>query len=74
MRRFLERLEDVQEALGAVNDGHVAAALMGRIGGGREARFAHGVVQGYVAAVRAPAARRAGRAWEKLLGQEVFWD
>ena len=73
VRRFLERLEDVQEALGAVNDGYVAATLMGQIASGSEARFANGVVQGYVAAVRAPAARRAGRAWEKLLSQDVFW-
>ena len=63
-RRFLERLEDVQEALGAVNDGHVAAALMAQLAAGPEARFAAGVVQGYVAAASAPAARRAGKAWE----------
>jgi len=74
VRRFMERLEDVQEALGAVNDGHVAAALMAQIAGSGEARFANGVVQGYVAASRAPAARRARRAWTKLLGQPVFWD
>ena len=74
VRRFLDRLEDVQQALGAVNDAHVAAALMGRIGGGGEARFAQGVVQGYVAAARAPAARRAGRAWGKLVDQDVFWE
>ncbi len=74
VRRFLERLEDVQEALGAVNDGHVAAALMEQIAGSGEARFANGVVQGYVAASRAPSARRAGRAWTKLLEQPVFWE
>jgi hypothetical protein len=31
-------------------------------------------VQGYVAAVSAPAARRAGKAWGKLLKQTGFWD
>jgi CHAD domain-containing protein len=72
-RRFLARLEDVQEALGAVNDSHVAAALMHRLGGGPDTRFATGVVLGYVAATSAPAARKAAKAWRKLLKQPVFW-
>jgi CHAD domain-containing protein len=74
VRRFLARIEDVQEALGAVNDSHVAAALMGQLSGRGDARFAIGVVQGFVAARSAPAARRAGKAWVKLLKQPVFWD
>jgi CHAD domain-containing protein len=74
VRRFLERLEEVQETLGAVNDSHVAAALMGQLATGPEGRFATGVVQGYVAATSAPAARRAGKAWGKLIRQPVFWD
>ncbi len=72
-RRFLERLEDVQEALGAVNDSHVAAGLMDRLSAGPDGRFATGVVLGYVAATSAPAARRAGKVWAKLLKQPVFW-
>jgi triphosphatase len=71
-RRFLARLEEVQETLGAVNDGHVAAVLMAELA--PDGRFATGVVQGYVAAISAPAARRAGKAWKKLLTQDVFWD
>jgi CHAD domain-containing protein len=74
VKRFLERLEDVQEALGAVNDGHVAAALMAQLAAGPDGRFAAGVVQGFVAAVSAPAARRAGKAWAKLVRQSGFWD
>ncbi len=74
VKRFLERLEDVQEALGAVNDGHVAAALMAQLAAGPDGRFAAGVVQGYVAAVSAPAARRAEKAWGKLVRQEGFWE
>jgi hypothetical protein len=31
-------------------------------------------VQGYVAAINAPAAHHAGKAWAKLLKQPVFWD
>ena len=71
-KRFLARLEEVQETLGAVNDGHVAAVLMAELA--PEGRFATGVVQGYVAAISAPAARRAVKAWKKLLKQDVFWD
>jgi CHAD domain-containing protein len=73
-RRFLARLEDVQETLGAVNDSHVAAALMGQLSPGPDGKFATGLVQGYVAATSAPAARQAGKAWTKLLGQAPFWD
>jgi triphosphatase len=71
-KRFLARLEEVQETLGAVNDGHVAAVLMAELA--PDGRFATGVVRGYVAAISAPAARRAGKAWKKLLTQDVFWD
>jgi CHAD domain-containing protein len=73
-RRFLARLEAVQESLGAVNDSHVAAALMAQLSPGAEGKFATGLVQGYVAATSAPAARRAGKAWNKLLDQPPFWD
>jgi len=71
-RRFLERLVDLQEALGAVNDSHVAAALMARLGGG-DRGFATGVVQGYVAARSAGLAAGASRAWKKLGQQDCFW-
>ncbi len=71
-RRFLERLVDLQEALGAVNDSHVAAALMARLGGG-DRGFATGVVQGYVAASSAGLAAGASRAWKKLGQQDCFW-
>jgi CHAD domain-containing protein len=74
VRRFLARLEAVQEDLGAVNDSHVAASLMAQLGGGPDRSFATGVVQGYVAAINAPAAHHAGKAWAKLLKQPVFWD
>jgi triphosphatase len=74
VRRFLEKLEDVQEALGAVNDSHVAASLMAQLGTGPDGRFASGVVLGFVAASTAPIGQRAGKAWRKLLQQPVFWD
>ncbi len=74
VKRFLERLEDLQEALGAVNDGHVAATLMAQLGGGADRSFAAGAVQGYVAGTRHTAAARAAKTWTKYLRQEIFWS
>jgi len=72
-RRFLDRLAELQEALGAVNDSHVAASLMARLGGA-ERGFASGVVQGFVAASSASLAAGASRAWRKLQQQDCFWE
>lgn len=72
-RRFLERLEDVQAALGAVNDAHVAAMLMAELPGGADRAFAAGAVLGYVAAAGRKRQSAAGRAWEKLLAEPPFW-
>ena len=74
VRRFVERLVDLQEALGAVNDGSVAAGLMTELTGGTDRAFAVGVVRGYVAAISAPAASEAARAWRKFSQASPFWD
>jgi CHAD domain-containing protein len=74
VKRFLERLQDLQEALGAVNDGHVAASLMAQLGGGAERAFAAGAVQGYVAARRQKDASRAEKSWTRYLRQQIFWS
>jgi CHAD domain-containing protein len=73
VRRFLERLEDLQAALGTVNDGHVAAALMAQFGHGADRAFAAGVVQGYIAALSHNAAARAAKCWGKYADEEIFW-
>jgi CHAD domain-containing protein len=73
VKRFLERLEDLQEALGAVNDGHVAADLMRQLGGGADRAFAAGAVQGYVAARSGKTASRALKSWTRYAEQETFW-
>lgn len=72
-RRFLERLEALQEALGAINDSHVAAGLMAQLGTAG-AGFAGGVVQGFVAASTAEQALGAARAWRKLRQEDCFWE
>jgi CHAD domain-containing protein len=73
-RRFLLRLETLQEALGTVNDAHVAADLMGQLGGGADRAFAAGAVQGYLAAHTAKAAAEGAKAWSKFARQEIFWE
>ncbi len=73
VKRFLEKLEDVQETFGTVNDGHVAASLMGQLGTGADRAFATGAVQGYVAALGHKASSRAAKSWSRYLQQEPFW-
>ena len=74
VRRFVEKLVDVQEALGALNDGSVASVLMAELAGGADRAFAVGVVRGYVAAINARATSDAKRAWRKFAEASPFWD
>ena len=74
-RRFIERLSDLQEQLGMLNDGAVAAGLLASLrGGGSEQAFAIGAARGFVAA--SGGASRAGiaHAWKKFRKQEPFWN
>jgi CHAD domain-containing protein len=73
VRRFVEKLVDLQQSLGALNDSAVAAELMQELGGGADRAFASGLVQGWIAATNAPARRRGRKAWEKLAEHEGFW-
>lgn len=75
VKRFLRRLERLQEELGLINDGHTAGRLMGQLGPerGRDHAFAAGVVQGLLAAHAEDAARRVGVAWQRLLEAQPFW-
>lgn len=77
-RRFLARLADLQENLGLLNDGAVAASLMAQLAqpGARNASARHlavGMVRGFVAARSSSARRRIERDWRRLLRQEGFW-
>lgn len=74
-RRFLRRLSALQQHLGELNDGTVAAALLAELGGpgGRHA-YATGIVQGFTAAHAAEGRQRAFRAWDKFRRQEPFWQ
>ncbi len=72
-RRFLARLEQVQESLGLLNDATVARSLMAKLGGGADRAFASGAVQGFVAAQSVRAGAEVEHVWGKFRRQEVFW-
>lgn len=84
VRRYLARLADLQEALGAVNDRHVAGLLMARLtgeGGTKAAAledqagrlYAAGVVAGFAAHAGMGAREAAARSWRKLRREDPFW-
>ena len=62
----------LQERLGHLNDGAVAAGLMAELGAARG--YAGGVVRGFVAAQAAGARSRIGRSWRKFHRLDPFWD
>ncbi len=76
-RRFIRRLVDLQEVLGSLNDGAVAAALMRELGRARGSETDRGHAQGLVigfAAARAAAARADGeRAFDRWRRTQPFW-
>jgi CHAD domain-containing protein len=73
-RRFLRRLTALQERLGHLNDGAVAAALMAELAQpGVERAFAIGVVRGFVAAHDQGARALLERSFRKFRRQSAFW-
>jgi triphosphatase len=75
-QRFLRRLTTLQECLGTLNDGAVAATLMAELSGakpGAERAFAAGVVRGFVAAKGGAARKEIASAWKKFRRLEPFW-
>ena len=74
VRKYLPRLEELQEVLGAVNDTDVAAGLMAQLAGGTDRAFAAGVVAGFGAARAARAAKRVQRSWLRFTRADPFWD
>jgi CHAD domain-containing protein len=72
-RRFLARLERLQESLGAMNDAAVARSLTAQLGGGADRAFAIGAVQGFVAAGSVRAGADIEHVWGKFRRAEAFW-
>jgi len=79
VRRFLDRLAEVQEAFGLANDAVVAHGLMAHLAdrAGREnaeIAWAGGVAEGWALARARRARAKASTAWDELLQGEVYWN
>ncbi len=73
-RRFIDRLAELQEEFGHLNDGAAAGLLMARLPGGIDRAYATGVVTGFIAAHNQSNRRRISQAWRKFRKQEPFWS
>jgi CHAD domain-containing protein len=73
-QRFIGRLSRLQQQLGQLNDGAVAAHLMGELGGptGRHA-YAIGIVAGFTAASAGKIRPRIVQAFRKFRRQPPYW-
>ncbi len=70
VRKYLERLSELQEALGEINDTTSLEPLLAGLG---NAGFAAGVAVGMATERSRPALKEAQRAWSKLRAAEEFW-
>lgn len=70
--RFLKHLTALQEALGVLNDGTVAAGLMAQLGRA-ERGYAAGLVQGFVLGGTQSSRAKTINAWAHFRGQRAFW-
>jgi len=71
--RFIRRLSRLQDVLGTLNDGSVAAGLLGELSGGNHG-FACGLILGFVGAHGGDMRGRIAEAWQKFHRQEPFWE
>ena len=75
-KRFLGRLEEVQEAFGLANDAVVARSLTALIAnqGGVALAWAGGVAEGWALARARRARRKAKVAWEAMVAGGAYWS
>jgi CHAD domain-containing protein len=71
--RFTRRLSLLQDRLGALNDGAVAASLLGELTNGNHA-FATGLVLGFVGAHAHDTRARIDKAWQRFRRLAPFWE
>ncbi len=71
-RRWLDRLSDLQEELGLLNDGATVSGLLAQLGR-HERGWAAGLVEGFAAAQSGPARARIERSWQRFRRTERFW-
>jgi len=75
LRRYIDALADLQDALGLINDAEVGAAMVAELGsGGRVDPRVIGIVQGWIAAGKARAIERQSRAWDGFVECRRFWS
>jgi CHAD domain-containing protein len=73
--RFVDRLSDLQQRLGVLNDGAVASHLLLELGGagGRHA-YATGVIAGFMAARAARIRPRIIKSFQRFKRQHAYWS
>ena len=75
VRRYVDALADLQDALGLINDAAVGAAIVTELGsGGRADPRVIGMVQGWIAAGEERAIERLSRVWDGFEACRRFWD
>lgn len=75
VRRYVDALADLQDALGLLNDAVVGAAVVTELcSGGRAEPRVIGIVQGWIAACEARALERLPRTWAGFEECRRFWD
>lgn len=73
VKRFLGRLEALQEVLGEVNDTHTTGHLLAQLGtAGRG--YAAGLAQGYAFCAARHARGDVAEAWQRFRAEPAFWD
>ena len=70
--RLIQRLSRLQDRLGALNDGAVAARLLAELPG--EQGYATGLVLGFLGARAGKARGRIDKAWQRFLRATPFWE
>jgi len=74
VKRFVDVLSDLQDALGTINDASVADVLLAELGSGRRADTrVIGVVKGWVAAGEARAIEKLAHSWDGFEECRQFW-
>lgn len=71
-KRFLQRLADLQEELGLLNDSAAVSGLMAQLGR-LERSYAAGLVEGFSAAHAGPARGLIEQAWKRFRATPRFW-
>jgi triphosphatase len=73
-QRYIRRLGQLQDRLGALNDASVAASLLGELGNGGGHSFATGLVLGFIGARSQRRRDRIGKTWRKFRNATPFWS